>query len=199
MRSAARRDSTTSAMATFYEDDVPAIATDFTVADHIARRPQRRDFCRKRGLVQRCWHNENVAMLPFTDDALAASVGATVAELNAKQINPLAADIVFDGTPAACKPSAPSDDERAGARASRLSFAPSWDRSLTSTTTLRCARPRSFVRLALFVRAERRVRRAAWMAALMRALLPTPSTVLAGRSSARSPSSLACSLRSASS
>jgi hypothetical protein len=41
-------------------------------------------------------HNENVKLLPFEDEALAASVGATVEELNAEQIDPFAAEVVFD-------------------------------------------------------------------------------------------------------
>ena len=45
-------------------------------------------------------HRENVAKLPFPDDeegrALAASIGATVAELNAEAVDDLAADVVFD-------------------------------------------------------------------------------------------------------
>lgn len=41
-------------------------------------------------------HVENVALLPFTDEAMAASVGATVEELNAEPISPLAAEVVFD-------------------------------------------------------------------------------------------------------
>lgn len=153
----------------FYEDDVPAIATNFDVPDHIARRPQRRDFCRRNGLVQRCWHNENVAMLPFTDDALAASVGATAEQLNTEPINPLAADVVFDGARAhvGVGGSAPSADD-ASARASRLCasclplasvLGPHGD-PISRVFALR-ARPRSSLRLALLLRAERRVRRAA--------------------------------------
>ena len=38
----------------------------------------------------------NVGLLPFTDDALAASVGCTAAELNAEPIDQLAVDVVFD-------------------------------------------------------------------------------------------------------
>ena len=45
-------------------------------------------------------HREAVSSLPFADDAegraLAASVGATVAELNAEPVDAIAADVVFD-------------------------------------------------------------------------------------------------------
>lgn len=58
--------------------------------------PQRRQFCIKRGQVQRWWHGENVKLLPFRSEALAASVGSTAAELSAKEINPLACEVVFD-------------------------------------------------------------------------------------------------------
>ena len=47
-------------------------------------------------LVQRYWMGENVGLLPFTDEKLAASVGKTAAEIDAMPINPLAADVVFD-------------------------------------------------------------------------------------------------------
>ena len=80
----------------FYEEDAETFVTNFAVKDAMARRPQRRDFCRKRGLVQRCWHTDNVGLLPFADGALAASIGASASELNAEAINPLAAEIVFD-------------------------------------------------------------------------------------------------------
>ena len=46
--------------------------------------------------MQRYWMGENVGLLPFTDEKLAASVGKTAAEMNAMPINPLAADVVFD-------------------------------------------------------------------------------------------------------
>ena len=52
--------------------------------------------------MQRWAHNENLALLPFgeaLDDggvALAASVGATPAELQAEPLDPLALDVVFD-------------------------------------------------------------------------------------------------------
>jgi len=59
--------------------------------------PQRRGFCLRRGLVQRYWLGENVGRLPFYCKALAASVGCTVAELNAEPINPQAVEVVFDG------------------------------------------------------------------------------------------------------
>ena len=84
----------------YYEDDAPVI--DYSTSACIERRPGRRDFCRRNGLVQRWAHNENLALLPFgeaLDDggvALAASVGATPAELQAEPLDPLALDVVFD-------------------------------------------------------------------------------------------------------
>ena len=80
----------------YYDDDLPSFSTNFSAgaAFYMARRPQRREFCKTYGLVQRWAHGENVAMLPFTDAALAASVGATVEELNAEPVDPLAAEIV---------------------------------------------------------------------------------------------------------
>ena len=88
----------------YYEDDLQKLETDFTSTDrkehYIARRPQFLDFCERYGLVARWVHRENVASLPFADDeegrALAASVGATVEELNAEPVDELAADVVFD-------------------------------------------------------------------------------------------------------
>ena len=54
----------------------------------------------KDGLVARWVHRENVGSLPFPDDeagrALAASVGATVEELNAEPVDEVAADVLFD-------------------------------------------------------------------------------------------------------
>jgi hypothetical protein len=58
--------------------------------------PQRRQFCLKQGQVQRYWHSTNVLLLPFTSEALAASVGLTAAEMNQRPVNPLACDVVFD-------------------------------------------------------------------------------------------------------
>ena len=84
----------------YYEDDAPVI--DYSTSACIERRPGRRDFCRRNGLVQRWAHNENLALLPFgeaLDDGgvvLAASVGATPAELQAEPLDPLALDVVFD-------------------------------------------------------------------------------------------------------
>jgi hypothetical protein len=68
----------------YYEDDVKALKTDFTqpIEYYISRRPQFINFCERYGLVARWVHNENVGQLPFTDEALAASIGATVEELN---------------------------------------------------------------------------------------------------------------------
>jgi hypothetical protein len=83
----------------YYDDDVDELAaTDFSKGEEYyqARRPQRRKFCKQYGLVQRWVHADNVGALPFTDTALAASVGATVEELQQTPINPRAADVVFD-------------------------------------------------------------------------------------------------------
>ena len=86
----------------YFEEDVPKLATDFDkpMEYYIARRPQFLDFCERYGLVARWVHRENVGLLPFPDDAegraLAASVGCTVAELNAEPVDELAADVVFD-------------------------------------------------------------------------------------------------------
>ena len=103
----------------FYEEDLPTFKTDFTLPDHMARRPQRRDFCVKYGLVQRCWHADNVRLLPFADEALAASVGATPDELNSEPLNPLAVEVVFD---ALCESKA-SFVAREACDARRASFA----------------------------------------------------------------------------
>ena len=82
----------------YYEEDLEVIQTDYSKGEayYLARRPQRRAFCKKYDLVQRWVHSENVGSLPFTDEALAASVGATVQELNDTPINPIAAEVVFD-------------------------------------------------------------------------------------------------------
>lgn len=63
-----------------------------------ARSPARRGFCIRRGQAQRWWHNENIAagLLPFTSEALAASVGMTAEELNARPPKWEACDVVFD-------------------------------------------------------------------------------------------------------
>lgn len=62
----------------------------------VSRSPERRGWAIRRGQAQRYWHNANVRLLPFRDDAMARSVGATAAELDATPINPLACDVVFD-------------------------------------------------------------------------------------------------------
>ena len=62
----------------------------------VAKTPQRRGWCIRNGLVQRVWFKENVGLLPFADERMAKSVGATAAELNATPLCPLAADVVFD-------------------------------------------------------------------------------------------------------
>lgn len=58
--------------------------------------PRRRDFCKRQGQVQRYIFNKTVVLLPFENEALAASVGATAAELNAEPLEPFAVDVVFD-------------------------------------------------------------------------------------------------------
>ena len=58
--------------------------------------PRRRDFCRRKGLVQRYIFNATVGLLPFRMKRLAESVGATLYELDIEPIEPLAIDIVFD-------------------------------------------------------------------------------------------------------
>ncbi len=62
----------------------------------VASTPQRRGFCLKNGLVQRYWLQTNVPLLPFTSEALAASVGSSVEEMNARPVSSLACDVVFD-------------------------------------------------------------------------------------------------------
>lgn len=61
-----------------------------------ARSPNRRAWCKRNGQAQRWWHNENVPLCRFTSGSLAASVGKSVAEMNAMEVNPLALEIVFD-------------------------------------------------------------------------------------------------------
>ncbi|KAL1522258.1 hypothetical protein AB1Y20_017253 [Prymnesium parvum] len=61
-----------------------------------ARSPNRRAWCKRNGQAQRWWHNENVPLLRFTSAKLAASVGMTVTEMNARKVNPLALEVVFD-------------------------------------------------------------------------------------------------------
>ena len=76
--------------------------------------PQRRGFCMRNGQVQRYWHAENVCRLRFTNKAMAASVGCTVAELNALPIDPVACDIVFDAL--SCSQSGITGAEECAAR-----------------------------------------------------------------------------------
>eukprot|EP00962_Isochrysis_galbana_P005629 scaffold1518_cov109-Isochrysis_galbana.AAC.1 len=57
------------------------------------RTPMRRAACRKLGQAQRFLLKENVGSLPFKSANLAASVGATPAELNREPISELACDI----------------------------------------------------------------------------------------------------------
>lgn len=82
----------------FYDDDVKALATDFSqpMEYYIPRRPQFLNFCERYGLVARWVHGENVGELPFTDAKLAASIGATIEELNAEPVDAVAAEVVFD-------------------------------------------------------------------------------------------------------
>ena len=80
-----------------------------------ARTPARRAFCNRNNLVQRWVHSENVGLLPFTDEAMAASVGATAAELDAEPIDKLAAEIVFDALSASQSGVCPIDDATRGA------------------------------------------------------------------------------------
>ena len=58
--------------------------------------PQRRGWAKRNGQAQRYWHAENVGLLPFTSKPLAASLGCTVAEMNALPISPRACNVVFD-------------------------------------------------------------------------------------------------------
>ena len=127
----------------YYDDDVAALQTDFTKPKefYIARRPQFLNFCERcaqrmspwrhartpsddfrtvsrlaDGLVARWVHTDNVALLPFNDAKLAASVNATVEELNAEPIDPVAAEIVFDalaGSMAAFATESQCDERRA--------------------------------------------------------------------------------------
>ena len=87
----------------YYEEDLPKMATDFNkpMQYYIARRPPIHGFLRAvwpRRQME--YHRENVGTLKFEDTeenrALAASVGATVEELNAEPVEELAADVVFD-------------------------------------------------------------------------------------------------------
>eukprot|EP00966_Prymnesium_polylepis_P262655 6066922-Prymnesium_polylepis.1 len=61
-----------------------------------ARSPNRRAWCKRNRQAQRWWHNENVRLLRFSSPRLAASVGKTAAEMNAMEVDPLAANVVFD-------------------------------------------------------------------------------------------------------
>ena len=60
------------------------------------RTPMRRAACKKRNQAQRFLLKENVGSLPFRNAKMAASVGASVAELNREPVSELACDIVFD-------------------------------------------------------------------------------------------------------
>ena len=80
-----------------YDSVAEGRPTRYLQADpRVAPSPQRRGFCLRQGLVQRYWHAQNVPLLRFRSQALAASVGLTVAELDARPINPEAADLCFD-------------------------------------------------------------------------------------------------------
>jgi hypothetical protein len=64
--------------------------------EYVSKSPRRRDFCIRKGVVQRYIFQENIGLLPFKNQAMAASIGATVREMTAEPINPLAVKIVFD-------------------------------------------------------------------------------------------------------
>ena len=64
--------------------------------EYVAKSPRRRDFCVRKGVVQRYILSENIGLLSFKNQAMAASIGCTVRELQAEPIDPLAVDIVFD-------------------------------------------------------------------------------------------------------
>ena len=64
--------------------------------DNVGRTPRRRDFCKRKGVVQRYIFNATVPLLPFENLAMAESVGTTVADLDSEPLEPLAIDIVFD-------------------------------------------------------------------------------------------------------
>jgi len=64
--------------------------------DWVKKTPQRRGWCLRNKLVQRYWHGQNVELLPFRSQALAQSVGSSVAEMNRRPISAIATDIVFD-------------------------------------------------------------------------------------------------------
>ena len=106
-------------------------------------------------LVQRWAHNENLALLPFgeaLDDggvALAASVGATPAELQAEPLDPLALDVVFDAlctsqsglsTRTSPTASAPPSSRRAAPSTPPPSTRRSTTRARTSPSGTRCTR-----------------------------------------------------------
>jgi hypothetical protein len=59
--------------------------------------------------VQRWVHAESVGLLPFESEELAASVGASAAELDAEPIDPLAAQVVFDALSGSQSGMAPKD------------------------------------------------------------------------------------------
>jgi len=64
--------------------------------DWVKKTPQRRGWCLRNGLVQRYWFSENVKLLPFKCEALAASVGSSCQEMNAMPISEMAIDVCFD-------------------------------------------------------------------------------------------------------
>ena len=75
-----------------------------------ARTPQRRRMLTKMGQVQRYLFVQNVQTLPFKEDKLARSVGASARELNAEPISELAAEIVFDALSVSKSGIVPKDD-----------------------------------------------------------------------------------------
>lgn len=70
--------------------------TDYPEGGSVEASPRRREFCKRQGVVQRFILNSTVGLLPFENEALAASVGATARELNAEPIDPRAVDVCFD-------------------------------------------------------------------------------------------------------
>tara|TARA_B100000513_G_scaffold188029_1_gene110827 strand:- start:216 stop:1088 length:873 start_codon:yes stop_codon:yes gene_type:complete len=75
-----------------------------------ARTPQRRRMLTKMGQVQRYLFVQNVQTLPFKEDKLARSVGASARELNAEPVSELAAEIVFDALSVSKSGIVPKDD-----------------------------------------------------------------------------------------
>lgn len=78
---------------------------------------ERHDYARRNGLVERLALEQNIASLPFTDERLAASMGKTVAEMDAMAVSKTAASIVFDAaaqSKSSMVPEKAIDSRRAG-------------------------------------------------------------------------------------